>query len=186
MSKTTLIIISGPPAVGKTTLGKFLAAKIKLPYFYKDQFKEAMYDHIEHPKSLELHGKMGSLAYFNLQTITTELLTKGISHVIEGPFDDKYFTPFLLNLKNQVKFDIVQLQLECDGKILIDRFLARQKEGRCHTGHDGEKFFDSLKEKLKVGKMKHLSIDSKKIVIDTTNFNEVSYHNIYEELKKLI
>ena len=41
---TVLILVAGPPAVGKTHLAKHLELKYHLPRISKDEFKEAMFD----------------------------------------------------------------------------------------------------------------------------------------------
>ncbi len=38
------IIISGPPGAGKTTIGKLLSKELSLPFFYKDEIKESLFD----------------------------------------------------------------------------------------------------------------------------------------------
>ncbi len=44
MSKTSLIIILGPPGTGKTTLGKRIAKDLNLPFVHKDGIKELLFD----------------------------------------------------------------------------------------------------------------------------------------------
>jgi len=46
MPKPLLIIISGPPGTGKTTLGKRMANELHLPFVNKDSIKELLFDHL--------------------------------------------------------------------------------------------------------------------------------------------
>ena len=46
MAATPLIIILGPPATGKTTLGRRLAADLRLPFLGRDDFKERLFDRL--------------------------------------------------------------------------------------------------------------------------------------------
>ncbi|MFZ4462043.1 MAG: AAA family ATPase [Patescibacteria group bacterium] len=42
--KSLLIIITGLPCTGKTTLGRKLAEELRLPFVSKDDFKELLFD----------------------------------------------------------------------------------------------------------------------------------------------
>ena len=186
MKKLTLIVISGLAATGKTTLAKFLSEKLELPLFAKDQFKEPMYDFIGFPNSKEEHGKLGGLSHHFVNEVTRELLSRSISHIVEAPFGNEVYSPFLIEMKKKFDVRVIQVQLECDGQILQERFLKRQRDGGIHAGHQGIKFYDLIKDRLAVGKMEHLEIESPKIVIDTTNFSDVSYEDILNQVDSIL
>ena len=38
------LVITGPPASGKTTVGRQLAARLQIPFLGKDLFKETLFD----------------------------------------------------------------------------------------------------------------------------------------------
>jgi adenylate kinase family enzyme len=42
MHRALLIVITGPPATGKTYLGKLLSEQYSLPHFSKDSFKDSI------------------------------------------------------------------------------------------------------------------------------------------------
>lgn len=42
--RLTLVVVSGPPASGKTEAVELLARKVELPFFSKDTFKERLYE----------------------------------------------------------------------------------------------------------------------------------------------
>ena len=44
MPPPLLVIVLGLPGAGKTTLGRRLAAELRLPFFYRDGLKEVLYD----------------------------------------------------------------------------------------------------------------------------------------------
>lgn len=46
MSKISLIIITGLPGTGKTTLGRKLAEEFRLPFISKDDIKEFLFDNL--------------------------------------------------------------------------------------------------------------------------------------------
>src|SRR5712692_3070382 len=77
---TPLVIVCGPPAVGKTTLAKMLSAQLGLPVLSKDSLKEALMDHLG-------GGVAVGAAAFAVQFATArELLASGVGIILEGPF----------------------------------------------------------------------------------------------------
>jgi histidine triad (HIT) family protein len=169
----SLIVISGPAASGKTTLGKYLARELSLPYFFKDQFKEPLYDILGHPEQLEMHRKMGAISHLSLDLITEQLIKNSVDHIVEGPFQDAFYTPFLKSLKDRHPFKMIQIQLKCDGKVLTQRFIEREKTGSTHPGHQGIKYLDAMIQTLQRGELPLLSIESETLVVDTTDLERL-------------
>lgn len=185
MMNKVMIIFSGPPASGKTTLAKYLAHELNLPLFNKDQFKESMYDYLGHP-DLEMHRKMGGLSYHFLFALARELASKNISFLLEAPFERESSSQLFAGLLKEFHFRAFQIQLECDGEVLIERFLARQREGRTHPGHQGEKYFHTMEEKLRKGRMEPLDIEGECMTINTTDLKTMDYKFILERMKSTL
>ena len=43
-NRPMLLVVTGLPCTGKTTLGKYLASQLKLPFIHKDGIKETLFD----------------------------------------------------------------------------------------------------------------------------------------------
>jgi adenylate kinase family enzyme len=41
-----LVVVTGPPAAGKTTIGRELSSQLRLPLISKDTIKEALFDEL--------------------------------------------------------------------------------------------------------------------------------------------
>ena len=73
-NKPVLVIISGPPATGKTSLGRRLARQFDLPFFHKDGIKETLFDALEYPDE-DPARKLGYASALLLYHIAEAILT---------------------------------------------------------------------------------------------------------------
>lgn len=181
MHRALLIVITGPPATGKTYLGKLLSKQYSLPYFSKDDFKEMMFDRAGEI-DWETSRFFSTTSFETLKIISRELLTYQISHIIEANFKPQIHAPYLQAIKQEFNPDILQVQLQCQGEVLVDRFRQRAASGAMHPGHQGLRFFARLKETLKKGKTEPFEVDSEIVYIDTTNLEWVDYTSLYERI----
>lgn len=66
---TTIIIITGDLAAGKTSYGKKISNELKIPFFSKDEIKEVLYDSMNNNDTdYESKRKIGKIAmiYFTI------------------------------------------------------------------------------------------------------------------------
>ncbi|KKP88523.1 MAG: hypothetical protein UR93_C0012G0001, partial [Berkelbacteria bacterium GW2011_GWA2_35_9] len=107
MSKTLLIIVSGPPASGKTTLGKIIAKEFRLAFLNKDSIKESLFD-ILGIKDREWSKKVGSASYSILYRFMETLLVANQSLVVDSNFRPEFDTKKFLDLKQKYTFITIQ------------------------------------------------------------------------------
>ncbi len=131
---TLLVVISGPPASGKTTLARVLSARYNLPLFTKDDFKEMMFDNAlpTNPAELRFYGQC---SIHSLQIVTRQLLAHKISHIIEANFDSALFSPFIRCVEANYAFRCLQIQMTCSPDVLEKRFAERAGSAERHPGH---------------------------------------------------
>lgn len=181
-----LVLVSGPPAVGKTTLAGLLAKRYRLPLFAKDTFKEMMYDNMAKPPSLEESCFLGKCSINTLQLVAQELLGHGVSHCIEANFDGKLFSPALQTIARIYPFACVQVQMECDGVLLAERFRARAASGTMHPGHQGLAYMESVLPALLQGKSDDVDIPSTIVRIDTTDKKSINYQPVFAAIEAFL
>jgi predicted kinase len=177
-----IIIITGPPCVGKTTLGQKIAEKFQLPVIHKDGIKELLFNHLGW-KDREWSKKMSRLSYrFIFYFLASHLQAKN-SIIIESNFSDPEHTAQFLKLRQQHDFMTFQINCYADGKILWQRFNERAAAGTRHPGHVDSILIEELKSLLLKGSMPSLNLDGKIIQVDTTEFDKVDYPSIFREIE---
>jgi cytidylate kinase len=188
MSIPVLVVITGPACTGKTSLGRRLSEEIGLPFFYKDGFKEMMYDVVMEQGGLaritpEVTRTLGKISIECLRLVMETMLAQNLSLIVEGNFDRDLFSPCVQQLQQRYAPQILQVQLKCQGKILLERYLRREQEDR-HPGHQGVKYLDSLRHAiLLAGEQAPLEVEGDLFVVDTTDFGQVNYEPIFTRLR---
>lgn len=184
----TLILVSGLPASGKTTLAQALANELSLPYLGKDAtLKEPMFDALD-TTTREWSIKVGKAAFTIMQNLIEEQLKAGHSLVVESTFKYEYDNPYFVALQQKYPFTAVQVLCHADNDTLAQRFIDRIESGERHPGH-GHDYEDvshkALVERLcAVGKPKAFEIDGKVFELDTTDFTTLDVHKLIDAIRE--
>lgn len=140
----TLIVVSGAPAAGKSTLARALRDALGWPLLAKDDFKEALFDTLGwHDEARS--KQMSSAAYALIFKTAKELLHANQSCLIEGNFrwHERQADFAVLAALSPVR--MLQVFVTAEPRVLARRFLARA-ESR-HPGHaDAARSADILRE----------------------------------------
>lgn len=81
-----LIIITGLPAAGKTTLATALGAQLHLPVVSKDDYKQVLLDLMPEDERLIRNSEAGKASYFVMLKVAEVLLTAEQSLIMETHF----------------------------------------------------------------------------------------------------
>jgi predicted kinase len=181
---TTIILVTGHPATGKTTLAHYLARELSFPLIWKDQFKETLSEILGAPTA-ERSRRLSSVAWALLYQQVENLLKANISHVVESNFDPFYANEHWINLKEKYEFKIIQIRCETQPEILLERYKKRVLDGSRHHGHvDASKdkeFLKSIEEHIE-----WVEIESDSISFDTSSFNDVDKEKLLKKIRKCL
>ena len=133
MRKFRLLIITGMPGTGKTTLARELARRHGMPLICKDTIKEPLLDVLvpDAARSREL----SNLSFAVLFALARELLTMGSSLILEGNFRaGEHETPLLAALPTD-RPNITQILCRADEDERRARLLNRAQHAGHHTAH---------------------------------------------------
>jgi predicted kinase len=185
MNKPLVIIISGPPCSGKTTLGQRIAAEFHLPLIYKDGIKERLFDTLGW-SDRAWSKRLGNATYAILQYFIEIQLQGGVSFIVESNFPPDFGTEIFAKMRAQYDFEPFQIQCRTEGNVLLQRFIERGKSGERHPGHVETSTIDEFKEGLLQGRLDALRIGGTLYELDTTDFAKIDYATLFEAIQQAI
>lgn len=163
----TLILVTGLPCTGKTTVARALATALALPLFTKDTFKEQLFDRLGVRDAA--WSKQLSQAAFDLLFLAGEAeLAVGRSVVLEGNFDRACEGERYEALRAKHTASAVQVVLSTEEGELVRRFRVRAEAGERHPGHDDAAYLPVLAERARGG-CAPLALEGEVLEVDTTD-----------------
>ncbi len=186
MSKPVLVIVNGLPGTGKTTLARRLAADAHLAVFSRDGLYETLYDALD-CRSNGLPPLLGPAAFTLLYSVTGSVLAAGQSLIVEGFFGRPALrTAEFLRLQRAHNFEPLQILCRTEGRVLLERFLARVGTEERHASHRDRQWLEQNKEWLLQGRLPPLVLGGQLIEIDTTTPYSFDYAHLLQQVRAAI
>jgi predicted kinase len=133
MRKFRLVVITGLPGTGKTTLARELACRYRVPLICKDTIKEPLLDLLGSDAARS--RALSNVSFAILFAMCKELLALGQSLILEGNFRSGEHEAALLAALPSVRPDIVQLLCRLDEEERRSILLQRSHDPTRHAGH---------------------------------------------------
>lgn len=185
MNPPTVILITGHPATGKTTLAKALTQELALPLLYRDRLKETLGDVLGWSTD-EWSRRLGSATWKLLYDLVDMLLQAKVSHIVESNFDPNHDSPKWQVLYKRYSLHLIQLRCEAEPEIVLVRNRRRVETGQRHPIHHYDPDEHEYRQILEQGHIGWLDVPGERISINTGNLRPSAYHTIAEQLRQLL
>lgn len=165
--QSTLVVITGHPGSGKTTLAQKLAEQYGLLYVSKDALKERIFDGLG-SSDKEWSLKVSGVAHRIMDDIVRQELRIGHSVIVESNFkpspDSERFSAFI----SESGAACMQIMCTAGGDELFKRWNERIANGSRHEGHVEAISLNDIRRDLS-RPYEPLRLPGRLITIDTTD-----------------
>lgn len=181
----TIIIVTGRPAAGKSTLAKWLSQELQIPLVSKDSIREELFDRLgwKDRQWAQLLGRASVDMMFYFARAELEV---GHSIIMDNSFHPPISTPRFKELKEKYNAASIQIVCNADRETLFQRFRSRAETGKRHPGHGDTEVLEELYANLADNSSRLLEIGGLIMEIDTTEFVKVEYESILKQVKSLL
>ena len=159
MRPPVLVVVTGMPSSGKTTVAEGLARRLRLPLIAKDEIKESLYDSLG-ASDASSSALLGGAVYALIFSLARTLLGSGVSVIVEANFFRHQEPQFAALPEHRL------VQLHCDAPIatLLERYAARSR----HVGHHDAEKIKELPGRFESGAHDALRVPGDLVDLDTT------------------
>lgn len=178
MKKPLLIVVTGRPASGKTSLAHLLAKEIKCPLLSRDEFKEG-YINTARLHHYQLNDQVNRDIYETFFDAINLLISKNISVIVEAAFQHQLWEPKLASLVNNAKIRVIicKISLELAKERFYKRILDEPKREKFHGDATNK---DTV---LLSSKYETIHIAAPTLEVDTTNNYKPDIERIIEFIR---
>lgn len=119
----SLVVVSGPPASGKTTIGRHLADELGIPFLSRDDFKPAVYELVR-DGGLD-GGRAGKASREVWLTAVDAVVRAGLPVVADGVFNHRHHVDAFRAFIAARSLDCFELRLTAGVDTLLERYECR-------------------------------------------------------------
>ncbi len=183
MAGRTLIVVTGAPCAGKTTLAELLGRELSLPVIHRDALKETLFDTLG-SGNRGWSRTLGGASYDLLFSVLETLLRAGCPCIAESNFEAGRAANRLRGLYETCSFTPIEILCTADLETLRERYRARLASR--HVGHVDH--LNAATNEASLTGERHGSPDlgGQSVRVDTTRFGETERAILVSALQKVI
>lgn len=172
-----LLIITGAPATGKTTIFETFVENSDVIGISKDTFKELMFDSMG-KVDLDLSKKLGIASYNLLFNLIENFASSDKNIIVEANFRPRFDEVTLRELVKKYDIDVLQILCEASPETVLTRLKDRKNNGARHDNHFDIGRDEEFKKQILDGDYRLFDLDgAKKIILNTDRFLEEEIKN---------
>jgi predicted kinase len=161
---TAIIVVSGPPGAGKSTLATALRTALGWPVLAKDEYKERLFDVLGW-SDRHWSKQLSRAAYAALFATARELLSVRQSCIVEGNFRWTEQQAKFAELTADPSLALLQVFVTARPETLVARFDARS--GQRHPGHVDAANREEIVREIRAGTVQPLPLRGDLFVVET-------------------
>ena len=179
----TLVVVTGPPATGKTALSRRLASDLRLPLLARDALKEILFDTLGW-SDRAWSRRLGATSYELLFHAAELLMRGGGPFILESNFRHEPNSARIAALAQRYSYQPFQIRCYADPAAILERMLRRSGSGERHPGHvEADLMLTPADVPARLGP---LDIGGHIFEVDTTDFARVDYSRLFGEVARLV
>lgn len=180
-----LLVVTGRPAAGKSTLAKWLGKQLSIPVYSKDDIKEILFDQLGW-RDREWSKLLGRASVELLYYLAQTQLEHGKSVILDNAFHPELASAKLQTIQKQYQANVLQIICNADADALFERFKQRAESGLRHAGHVDKQSLAEYHSNLQKEQPLHLDLAGAIIQVDTTDFASLQYKEVLQEVRTLL
>jgi diadenosine tetraphosphate (Ap4A) HIT family hydrolase/predicted kinase len=170
-----IVVVTGPPASGKSTLAATIATRLSLPLIAKDGIKERLYEAFG-SGDRDWSRWLGRGTYPLIYHFLEIELRAGRSVVVEGTFGPESADAEFAAEHERYPFEALQLYCFAPDDVLLTRYEARAPDR--HPGHVDGSITDEVRVQLQANRWRPLSLPGRLVEVDTSSFEALDVDGV--------
>jgi predicted kinase len=175
-----VVVVTGPPASGKSSIARAIADGLPAPLLGKDPIKESLFDGLG-TGDAAWSKKLGIVTYGVLFLLAEEEVRARRSCVLEANFDHNDASAQLGAIQLKHGFRALQIVCIASREVLIERF--RERADSRHPGHIDDERLEDVVESIDAGRWRALELDGELVEVDTTDWSTVDVDALLERAR---